>query len=131
MLDELNFDLEMADAKTTTLPKDTGVEAESSDSDEINISDLEDMLDGPELEPAGSAPAAAGGGDLDLDLEPEAAAPVEVPQKTDTLDLSMFAEEIKTTAAPGSAARDDDLDLPLDLEPEAGATQAEASAAGR
>ena len=128
MLDELNFDLEMADAKTTTLPKDTGVDAESSDSDEINISDLEDMLDGPGLEPAGSAPAAAGGGDLDLDLEPEAVAPVEVPQKTDTLDLSMFAEELKTTGAPDSATRDDDLDLPLDLEPETGSTQAEASA---
>jgi predicted Zn finger-like uncharacterized protein len=127
MLDELNFDLEMADAKTTTLPKDTGVSAESSDSDEINISDLEDMLDGPGLEPAGTAPAAAGGGDLDLDLEPEAVAPAEVPQKTDTLDLSMFAEDLKTTGAPDSPARDDGLNLPLDLEPETGATQAEAS----
>ncbi len=128
MLDDLNFDLEMADAKTTTLPKDTGASDKSSDSDEIDISDLEDMLDGPGLGPAGSAPAAAGGGDLDLDLEPKAVAPVEVPQKTDTLDLGLFAEEVKTTAAPASAVRDDDLNLSLDLEPETAATQAEASA---
>jgi pilus assembly protein FimV len=128
MLDDLNFDLEMADAKTTTLPKDTGVSDRSSDSDEIDISDLEDMLDGPGTTLAGTAPAAAGGIDLDLDLEPKAVAPVEVPQKTDTLDLSLFAEEVKTTAAPDSAARDDDLNISLDLEPETASTQAEASA---
>ena len=126
MLDDLKFDLEMADAKTTTLPKDTGASDKSSDSDEIDISDLEDMLDGPGTAQAGTAPAAAGGIDLDLDLEPKAVAPVEVPQKTDTLDLSMFAEEVKTTAAP--AARDDDLNISLDLEPETAPTQAEASA---
>jgi hypothetical protein len=128
MLDDLNFDLEMADAKTTTLPKDTGASDKSSDSDEIDISDLEDMLDGPGTAQAGTAPAAAGGVDLDLDLEPKAVAPVEVPQKTDTLDLSMFAEEVKTTGTPDSAARDDDLNISLDLEPETASTQAEASA---
>ncbi len=117
---------------TTTLPKDTGASDKSSDSDEIDISDLEDMLDGPGTALAGTAPAAAGGIDLDLDLEPnlepKAVAPVEVPQKTDTLDLGLFAEEVKTTAAPASAVRDDDLNLSLDLEPETAATQAEASA---
>ena len=118
----------MEDAKTTTLPKDTGVSATSSDSDEIDISDLEDMLDdqGPAL--AATAPAAAGGIDLELDLEPKADAPVEAPQTTDTLDLNVFAEDLKPTGAPDSAARDDGLDLQLDLEPEAGPTQAEASA---
>ena len=126
MLDDLNFDLEMADGKTTTLPKDTGASAKSSDSDEIDISDLEDMLDGPAR--TGTAPAGAGGIDLDLDLEPKAVAPVEVRKTTDTLDLSMFAEDLKTTGAPDSAARDDDLDLSLDLEPETGPAQAEASA---
>ena len=128
MLDDLNFDLEMADAKTTTLPKDTGASDKSSDSDEIDISDLEDMLDGPGTALAETAPAAAEGIDLDLDLEPKAVAPVEVPQKTDTLDLGMFAEEVKTTGAPDSAARDDDLNISLDLEPETASTQAEASA---
>ena len=158
--DNPEFDLEMADAKTTTLAKDTGVSAKSSDIDEIDLSDLEDMLDdqGPAL--AGTAPAAVGAGDLDLDLNlepkavapvevpqstdaldlsmlaedlkttaaPAAAAPVEVPQTTDTLDLSMFAEDLKTTAVPDAAARDADLDLQLDLEPETGPTQAEAAA---
>ena len=128
MLDDLNFDLEMADAKTTTLPKDTGASDKSSDSDEIDISDLEDMLDGPGTALAETAPAAAEGIDLDLDLEPKAVAPVEVPQKTDTLDLGMFAEEVKTTGTPDSAARDDDLNISLDLEPETASTQAEASA---
>ena len=128
MLDDLNFDLEMADAKTTTLPKDTGVSDKSSDSDEIDISDLEDMLDGPGTALSETAPAAAEGIELDLDLEPKAVAPVEVPQKTDTLDLGMFAEEVKTTGTPDSAARDDDLNISLDLEPETASTQAEASA---
>ena len=128
MLDDLNFDLEMADAKTTTLPKDTGASDKSSDSDEIDISDLEDMLDGPGTALAETASAAAGGVDLDLDLEPKAVAPVEVRQKTDTLDLGMFAEDLKTTGAPDSAARDDDLNISLDLEPETASTQAETSA---
>ncbi|MDO8943057.1 MAG: zinc-ribbon domain-containing protein, partial [Desulfobacterales bacterium] len=132
MLDDLNFDLEMADAKTTTLPKDTGVSATSSDTDEIDISDLEDMLDGrgPALAGIAPAPAAEGGVDLDLDLdlETKAVAPVEAPQTTDTFDLSLFAEDLKATGAPDSAARGDDLDLTLDLEPETGPTQAEASA---
>ena len=130
LLDNLNFDLEMADAKTTTLPKDTGVSAKSSDIDEIDISDLEDMLDdqGPALAETAAAAAGAGDFDPDLDLEPKAVAPVEVPQTTDTLDLSMFAEDLKTTGTPDAAARDADLDLQLDLEPETGPTQAEASA---
>jgi pilus assembly protein FimV len=129
LLDDLNFDLEMVDAKTTTLPKDTDVSATSSDSDEIDISDLEDMLDGQGPEHAETPPAAVGGIDFDLDLEPKAVAPAEVPQTTETLDLSMFAEDLKTTGAPDSAARDDDLDLPHDLEPETEpTTQAEASA---
>jgi hypothetical protein len=128
MLDDLKFDLEMADAKTTTLPKDTGASDKSSDSDEIDISDLEDMLDGPGTALAETAPAAVGGIELDLDLEPKAVAPVEVPQKTDTLDLGMFAEEVKTTAAPDSAAGDDDLNISLDLEPETASTHADASA---
>ena len=76
----------------------------------------------------GTAPAAAEGIDLDLDLEPKDVAPVEVPQKTDTLDLGMFAEEVKTTGAPDSAVRDDDLNLSLDLEPVTVPTQADASA---
>jgi hypothetical protein len=132
MPDDLNFDLEMADAKTTTLPKDTGVSATSSDTDEIDISDLEDMLDGqgPALAGIAPAPAAEEGIDLDLDLdlETKAVAPVEAPQTTDTFDLSLFAEDLKATGAPDSAARGDDLDLTLDLEPETGPTQAEASA---
>ena len=120
--DDLNFDLDIADAKTTTLSKDTGVNAKSSDIDEIDISDLEDMLDD-------QGPALAGNFDLDLNLEPKAVAPVEVPQTTDALDLSMFAEDLKTTAAPDSAVRNDDLDLQFDLEPETGPpVQAEASA---
>jgi predicted Zn finger-like uncharacterized protein len=136
MLDDLNFDLDMADAKTTTLPKDTGVSATSSDTDEIDISDLEDMLDGQGSALAAPPPASAteAGGDLDLDLdldlEPKAVAPVapvKDPRTTDTLDLSMFAEDLKATGAPESASRGDDLDLPLDLEPETGPTQAEAA----
>jgi hypothetical protein len=125
--DDLTFDLQMADAKTTILPKDIGASAKSSDIDEIDISDLEDMLDGQGTALADTAPAAAERIDLDLDLEPKAAAPVEVPQATDTLDVSMFAEDLKTTGAPDSAVRDDDLDLHLDLEPEPGPPQAEAS----
>ena len=130
LLDDLNFDLEMTDTKTTTLPKDTGESVKSSDSDEIDISDLEDMLDDSEPALAGTAPAAVGAGDLDLDLdlEPKTVAPDEVPQTTEALDLSMFAEDLKTTAVPDAAARDADLDRQLDLEPETGPTQAEASA---
>jgi predicted Zn finger-like uncharacterized protein len=128
VLADLDFDLEMVDAKTTPLPKDTGESAKSSDIDEIDISDLEDMLDGPGL--AATAPAAARGGDLDLDLdlEPKAVAPAGVPQPTDTLDLSMFAEELKPTGELASEARGDELELELDLEPETVPTQAEASA---
>lgn len=126
--DDLNFDLEMADAKTTTLPKDTGASAKSSDTDEIDISDLEDMLDGEGPAPAATAPAAMGGIDLDLDLEPKAVAPAEVPQTADTLDFSMFEEDFKTTGVPDAIVRDDDLNLPLDLEPETGLAPAEASA---
>jgi pilus assembly protein FimV len=131
MLDDLSFDLDMADAKTTTLPKDTGVSATSSDTDEIDISDLEDMLDGqgPALAapPPASATEAGGDLDLDLDLEPKVVAPVKDPQTTDTLDFSMFAEDLKAIGAPESASRGDDLDLPLDLDPETGPTQAEAA----
>ena len=127
-MDNLDFDLEMADAKTTTLSKDTGVSAKSSDIDEIDISDLEDMLDdqGPA---AGTAVAAVGAGDFDpdLDLEPKVVAPVEAPQATDTLDSSIFAEDLKETGTLAAAAPDADHDRQFDLEPEKGLTQAEAS----
>ncbi|MBI5580190.1 MAG: zinc-ribbon domain-containing protein [Deltaproteobacteria bacterium] len=128
LLDELDLELEMAETKPATLPKDAGVSAKSLDIDEIDISDLENMLDDLGAPPAGTAPPAAEGIELDQDLEPKAVAPVEVAQATDTLDLNMFAEDLKATGAPDSAVRDDGLDFPLDLEPETGPVQVEVSA---
>jgi hypothetical protein len=131
LLDNLEFDLEMADAKTTTLSKDTGVSAKSSDVDEIDISDLEDMLDdqGPALAATAAEAVGAGDFDPDLDLEPKAVAPVEAPQATDALDLSMFEEDHKETGTLDAAIPDPDLDRQLDLEPETGPpVQAEAAA---
>ena len=126
LLDELNFDLEMADAQTTTLPRDTGASATSSDTDEIDISDLEDMLDGQRSISAAPAPAAKKG--IALDLEPEGASSVDILQKTDTLDLGMIAEDLETTGTPDSAAREDSLELQLDLDSETGPSPVEASA---
>ena len=126
LLDELNFDLEMADAQTTTLSRDTGASATSSDTDEIDISDLEDMLDGQRSIQAAPAPAAKKG--IALDLEPEGVSSVDIPQKTDTLDLGMIAEDLEMTGTSDSAAREDGLELQLDLDSETGPSPVEASA---
>jgi hypothetical protein len=149
---ELELDLASLGLDGADTGEAAGASAKSSDVDEIDISDLEDMLDdqGPALAETAAAAAGAGDFDPDLDLEPKAVAPVEAPQATDALDLSMFAEDLKTTAAPDAAARvevpqatdaldssmfaedieetgtpdaaapDADLDLQLDLEPETG-----------
>jgi predicted Zn finger-like uncharacterized protein len=126
LLDELNFDLEMADAQTTTLSRDTAASATSSDTDEIDISDLEDMLDGQRSIPAAPAPAAKKR--IALDQEPEGVSSVDIPQKTDTLDLGTIAEELETTGTLDSAAGEDGLELQLDLDPGTGPSPVEASA---
>ena len=132
LLDNLEFDLEMADAKTTTLSKDTGVSAKSSDIDEIDISDLEDMLDdqGPAL--AGTAAAAVGAGDLDLDRTWTWNRKPSHRSKSRKRPTHLISACLRRTSRrprlPDAAARDADLDRQLDLEPETGPTQAEAAA---
>jgi len=139
LLDALKLDLEMADAKTTTLLKGTGESAKSSDSDEIDISDLEDMLDGegPALAATVETDLAVrdDGLDLQLDIEPETGpdqeevsvgasdqeeASVEASAEADELDFSdisaMLEQEKKPIAAAAGEALED-VDLAIEDTP--------------
>ena len=125
LLNELNLDLaSVPEATTTTLAKDAAKKNLLAETDEIDLSDLETMLDGSPSDgsapPAGHAPAAA-----ELFLEEEGGAGP-AGSSEEELDLSFLAEtadqplvsngetqptEPAAAEAPGAPAATDELDF--------------------
>jgi predicted Zn finger-like uncharacterized protein len=125
---DLDFDLEPEPEKAV---EDVALDAEPDESDELDLSEIEEMLDDAEA-PAAEDTAEAAVEDLDLDLdfdlEPEPEKPAEdVPQEVkldepDEIDLSeieKMLDEVEATDAEDEAEIEEvDLALDMEIEPE-------------
>jgi predicted Zn finger-like uncharacterized protein len=107
---------------------DSSTAQKSSGADELDLSDLEEMLEGVSSNSAVQPPQpAAGDIDFELDLSAEVAADTPKSAEPEDLDLAAIAQELDADKALASAgdAIEEELELDFDLERDEGAVKTE------
>ena len=128
--DELELDFDLADLDTESEETETV----AGQSDELDLSDLEGLIDSDEASVAEET-AEGQGDELDLDLDLDAA---DTEAEADELDLSDFEDIVEEEAQSGSEkisaepseAAEQDLELDFEIEDDAVAESAEVSDGG-